>query len=84
MRCERRGENKFSLSVLIYRFYFIFTAWIEACGALMVIALIFSFVGTLLTAVGLCMKNHDTKFKLYRIAMYLMFLTRKYHKSVRL
>ncbi|XP_064642132.1 transmembrane protein 47-like isoform X2 [Lineus longissimus] len=48
-------------------------AWIQACGAFAVIALLLAFGGTIMTGVGLFTKKHQYKFKLYRVAMFIMF-----------
>jgi len=46
-----------------------------ACGALCIIACLMALLGTILTGAGLVNKNPDIKFKLYKIAMGIMFFS---------
>ena len=50
---------------------------IIACGALSIIGLIISAIGTGVTGIALISSNPDFKVKLYRAAMYLMFFSSK-------
>ncbi|XP_074654469.1 transmembrane protein 47-like [Tubulanus polymorphus] len=48
-------------------------AWVHASAALCVIGLLLTFAACVLCGVGLALKPTDIKYKLYRVAMYLLF-----------
>jgi hypothetical protein len=52
------------------------TAYIRAAAALCIITLLTDVVATLFTGLGLRSKDHRTKYKYYRVAVYIMVLSR--------
>ncbi|XP_021915970.1 transmembrane protein 47 isoform X2 [Zootermopsis nevadensis] len=50
-------------------------AYIKAAAALCIITLLTDIVATLLTGMGLHSKDHRTKYKYYRVAVYIMVLS---------
>jgi hypothetical protein len=52
-------------------------AYIKAAAALCIITLLTDAVATLLTGLGLRSKDHRTKYKYYRVAVYIMVLSCK-------
>lgn len=53
-------------------------AYIKAAAALCIITLLTDIVATLLTGMGLHSKDHRTKYKYYRVAVYIMVLSCKF------
>lgn len=51
------------------------TAYIKIAAALCIIALLTDAMATLLTGIGLRTSDHRTKYKFYRIAVYVMILS---------
>ncbi|CAM1327673.1 Uncharacterised protein g9558 [Pycnogonum litorale] len=49
-------------------------AYIRASAALSVLTLLLDITATLMTGLGLCSKDPTKKYKLYRIALYVMFV----------
>lgn len=48
--------------------------WITACAALSIVTLVVSLVAVILNGVGLQSADPKTKYKFYRVAMYVMFV----------
>jgi hypothetical protein len=53
-------------------------AYIRAAAALCIITLLTDVVATLFTGLGLRSKDHRTKYKYYRVAVYIMVLSRMF------
>lgn len=54
-----------------------FTGYIRVAAALCIVTLITDIVATLLTGLGLRSKDQRTKYKFYRVAVYVMLLACK-------
>lgn len=55
-----------------------FSAYIKVAAALCIVALITDAIATLMTGLGLRTKDHRTKYKYYRVAVYVMIASCKY------
>jgi hypothetical protein len=53
-------------------------AYIRAAAALCIITLLTDVMATLFTGLGLRSKDHRTKYKYYRVAVYIMVLSRTF------
>lgn len=54
------------------------SGYIRAAAALCIVTLITDIVATLLTGLGLRSNDHRNKYKYYRIAVYVMILSRRF------
>ena len=61
----------------IIKCFLILSAYIPAAAALCIITLITDLVATVLTGLGLRSNDHRRKYKYYRIAVYVMILSRE-------
>jgi len=68
-------DNAYSFAMLQIIFV---AAYIRAAAALCIITLVTDIVATLLTGLGLRSKDHRTKYKYYRWAVYIMVLSCEY------